>query len=372
MSRARRLSAGVVLVVVAVAVLVACRTSDPGPAEEPRWVRAELPVALEPVALLVVDDRLVVAAQAADLPNPRLLTGEGERWREIPIAPVSYYGDRALWVDLVAVGATIHAIAARSGGAHGNPRWSTWRGTLDGVDELPEQPMETFGGWGAGGLAGIAVSDGVPLILGSRAGDEPGLDIELWLPDGENWVEQSSAGTALAATGDVQPVPTDLIAAATGLMITGLTQRLSDGEVRVSAAVWTAPGAAGPWLRIDLPAAGDIASAQTAMCDADGCLVLGSGDAGVLAWRVVDGAATPVELPALAGNDTGPVTPLRWRGATTLVLPDGDRTAVLVADGDGWRELAGPAGTPVAAAVDEDRVWVVTTGPDGAQLWSTG
>lgn len=359
----RRARAGGLLALALLAGLLGCGRPEP----ELAWSRVEVPDGVTPLLLVAVADDLLVAGAAEDLPTPRVLRLDGDGGLDpVPVTADSYYGVRALWFDAAVRGEEVVAIGRQSGGAHGNPRWTTWEGGAAGVVEQPEQPLSVFGGWGAGGLAGITLTADGPVIVGTRTGEVPGLDIRLWLPDGDDWVEQPSAGTALAASDDVRPVATDVVVDGDALLITGLVQS-DDG--RVAAAVWRAPGPAGPWQRVDLPAEGRVVSAQDALCDAGRCLVVGRADGGVAAWWVEGAEVSPTTLPEVPpGRTTDDVpAPVLWQGTFAVVLPNGEDGLVAVSEDDGWRTLPGPPGRPVAAAAAHGALHVVTE--DGG-LWS--
>lgn len=351
-----------------VACLVACGGEDPEPDPGVRWSQVELPDGVAPLLVVAVESELVVAAEATGLPTPRMFAIDADgALTPVPVDADSYYGQRAQWFDVATSGGELMALGQRPGGAHGNPRWSTWEGGVDGVVEQPEQPIYVFGGWGAGGLAGIAIAREGPVIVGGRAGAESGLDIVLWLPDGDDWVEQSSAGTELAATADLRPVATDVVTDGGELLITGMAQHGTE----VGAAVWRAPGPAGPWQRIALPGAGRVVTAQSALCDGGSCLVVGRVDGAVVGWWVDGAEVTPADLPDVPDGDATDTVlpPVRWAGSVTLVLPDGGDTVVAVEDGDRWRLVDGPPGMPAAAAAVGERLYVVTSQGGQATLW---
>ena len=79
------------------------------------------------------------------------------------------------------------------GGAHANPRWTVWAGSPQRLDEYP-QTFETFGGQSAGGLLDIVFTSDGPVIAGSWAAMEGGLDTAVWLPRASD----GSAGSPLA------------------------------------------------------------------------------------------------------------------------------------------------------------------------------
>lgn len=327
-------------------VLAGCATGT----REQTWTAIPLPDDFAASQLLVVDGRLVVGGNVGE--QPALLVAGGD---SIPVTATSFYGDLALWTTLVADGDVIRGLGGKTGGGHGNPRWSTWAGGLDGLTEEPEQGREVFGGWRGGGLAGMAILDGVPVIVGGRTGANPGLDIAIWLQVGEDWVEQPVA-PALAATAGELPFPTSVVTVGDELLITGYLQRLGGGTVTNVPTIWVGrPG--GEWVRTELPVDAPVAAADAASCVEGECVVTGHVDGMLAAWRSADGEATRLELPGLATDDAP--APVRWDG--TWVLAGGG--GLVTAEG---ARIAAPDGIPIALAADGDELWVLTT--DG--LWS--
>ncbi len=218
-------------------------------------------------------------------------------------------------------------------------------------------------------MVGIAVVNGQAVIVGGRSGEQPGLDIAVWLEQGDDWVEQSSTGTALAATPEVLPFPTAVVSNGDELVITGFTQVLGDGKVRVQAAVWVGE-VGGPWQRIDLEADTAESRAFAASCDADGCVIVGTGDGHLLAWSYADGDVQRLDVPDVAVGDADIPSPVTWNGRTAVAAPDGDRS-VIVVDDDGWGLREGPRGIPIAAAASGATLYVLTTVGETVRLWST-
>lgn len=332
--------AGIVLV-----ALAGCSSVDEG------WTEVPLPDDVTASHLLVADGRLVVGGSIGE--HPALLVADDDGVPQpVDVAASSFYGEVARWTSIVADGEALYALGGRTGGGHGSPRWSTWSGDLDGLAEGAEQGREVFGGWRGGGLVGMAVLDGVPVIVGGRTGDGPGLDIALWLPDGDAWVEQPSAGTPLAATADELPFAADVTTVGDRLLIAGFVQRLAGGRVTTTPAVWLGRPL-GSWERIDLPVEAAVAAADAASCDLAGrCVVTGHADDLLVAWEIEAGQVERIELPEL------PV-------ATAL-------PAVLTASGPVVVEplLDGAGrGDPVAATALDGALYVLA-GIDGrVRLW---
>lgn len=318
--------------------------------------------------LLVVGGRLVVGGSQGDAPA-LLVADSGGALNPISVTPVSFYGALARWYSISADGSQLRALGGRAGGGHGNPRWSTWTGDLTALHEQPAQGIEVFGGERGGGMVGVTVVDGQPVIVGGRAGSGQGLDIAVWLPQGDDWVEQSSTGTALAASARILPFPSSVVSDGSALLVTGFTQRLGGGKVRIVATAWTGSpivSAAGDWQRLDLASDTKESRADAASCDSDRCVIVGHGDGRMLAWSDADGRVTRLALPRMAASTKVPA-PLSWDGRTALV---GTHAIAVSRDLRAWTLIAGPQGSPVAAASDGHTLFELLTEPDGTvELW---
>ena len=85
-----------------------------------------------------------------------------------------------------------------------------------------------------------------------------------------------------------------------GLALAGSVTELGPGSIASVPALWTAPGADGPWALVRLPASQSIAEAHAARCDGDTCLVVGA-DGGTLAvWDVRGSTVARVDTPEFA------------------------------------------------------------------------
>lgn len=344
-------------------LLAGCTGAAPAIADQ-SWEPVALPAGFAGSQLLVVDGRLVVGGLQGDAPAI-LVGGDADDLAPIPVEPSTFYGAVARWYALAADGTELRALGGRTGGGHGNPRWTTWLGDLDGLREHHTPGIEVFGGWRGGGMVGVAVADGQAVVVGGRAGDGAGLDIAVWLERGDDWVEQPSTGTPLGATPTRLPFPTSVVSDGSRLLITGFTQRLGGGDVRVEATAWIGPPT-GPWERLDLPSETDGSRADAASCVAEGCVIVGHGDGALLAWSHRGGVVTPLALPPIA-LDEDAVAPVDWLGGTAVL---GSEVVAVSDDLDDWRLLAGPPGTPIAAVAQAGDLLVLVATADGAvELW---
>jgi hypothetical protein len=97
---------------------------------------------------------------------------DGRSWRSLTLTPLpgSYYGPRSVLYAVACANGRIAAIGSRSGGAHGNPRTSTWYQRADGSLAEAAAPFETYGGDTAVDVGRISGGPAGFLIAGNRTG----------------------------------------------------------------------------------------------------------------------------------------------------------------------------------------------------------
>lgn len=339
------------------------------------WERVSLPAGLSAVTLTTSNDSVVVGAYGPGRPRPHLLRGTGSgTWQEVALTPRSGYAFEARWFQVATHAGRIDAVAGARGGAHGNYRWSTWSGTQDTVAEQ-EQPFGVFGSYGAGDLVGLAYAAGSPVILGAWQSERTGLDIATWTRAGDRWARKSSTGTLLGSTPEVLATATAITSAGEGLLLSGSVTRLAPGSVRVDPAVWSSPGADGPWTRIDLPrrqGGTDAAQAHAATCTPRRCLVSGVQGERLATWDVAGNRATQLDgIPdVVVPESAAALAPLLLPVGDAVVVPSERGSSVVIHVGSRWSVEAGPDGTPVSAVVHGDELWVVTEDAQGeGTLW---
>lgn len=330
------------------------------------WQRVDLPSRVEPVTLTALTDGVLVGGYSSARPNPRLFTLRAGMLSAVTLEPTSPYAFEARWLSVAVHGEDVVAVGGARGGAHGNVRWTVWSGSTSRVVELP-QPFGVFGGWGAGDLSGVAFAGAVPVISGAWASERTGNDISLWRLSGQRWSRRLSTGTPLASTPQTLMSARSMTSTGAGLALSGSVTDLRAGSIRSAPALWTAPGADGPWTLVRLPASGGVAEAHAARCQQSVCLVVGEDDGRLGVWQVGDGAATSLAPPPIVvGPKVSLPPPVSLAGAEALAVPGW----LLVRGARGWVKRPGPQGTPTAAAAVGDAVYVVTTDTTGApRLW---
>lgn len=391
MDRLRSSARRLLVLLVAVTLLAGCpSTSDPAPSPGaarssnrvvPVWSAVPLPGSSAPVTLTADGERLLVGASVASgRVRPRLfsLDADGSA-TAVPLTPRSPYAFLARWTSISVDRGTVWAVGGAAGGAHANTRWSVWKGTTQGVAEVP-QPFSTFGGYGAGNLIGSVVTTAGPALVGSWEGARTGLDAAVWLPRGDRWLRQSSAGTPLESTPGLLVGPRSATAAGPRIVLPGSAVRLSPGAggqnaVSQSAALWRSTRLDSGWDRTHLPEAGRSSEAVSAGCVRDECLVAGYVDGTYAVWSVPHTAAPRrlTGLPEVPVNANAPLpAPLRV-GDRVVTLASSAGHVVLLTSADGsWTATDGPAGLVTSSAVVGPWLYVLADPADGpAVLWRT-
>ncbi len=373
------------------AVLLGALTACARPVDQPRpWQPVELLGTGRPVTVVAVGSELLVGTQDPTSAAPGLLHQGPTGWRTLPVHPGSGYGAEARWLSLAAGPDGLIALGGARGGAHGNVRWSVWRGsTATGLTEQP-QPFETFGGWGAGDLVAAVVTPATPVLVGTWQSAAAGLDATVWLPAGPRWVRQDPTGTPLASSTTRLVGPRSATQRDRGVLVVGSVV-LVGGEVQQQPQVWWTAAGTTAWQERALPSPGRRAEAVTAGCTPPPgagrsveCLVLGWADGRLAGWLVDDsGARAVVGLPDLPLDErTTLPAPVAGRPGWVAVVPtDTGATAgptggptetgsvLLRQTAAGWTTDAGPAGRPLALAAADGGLVLVTDTATGSGLW---
>lgn len=355
------------------ALLTACSAGPAEPGELAGWQPLVLPDGMVPATLQVIDDTLLVGGHrvAGAGRTPVLAQSSpdqaGVSLSPIPLTPTTPYGKVADLVSLTGSNGRVAALGAAHGGAHANFRWTVWTGTAGRLVDRP-QTFETFGGWDAGTLLGLATDRRGPLIVGTWQGPH-GPDGAVWRVEGERWVRQPTA-PAMANTAERQVGPRTVSQQADGsVVVNGSVIDLRDG-VHQSAAYWR--DVDGSWSLTALADPGRRSESWSTACGPV-CWSVGGRDGAIAVWA----GGRRVEAPDLpiADADTG------------IVLVSGDRTVVAVtsngagrllvsgadraegADGAGdWRVYLTPGGPIRDAEVIDTRLYLLTGTPDAARL----
>ncbi|MDQ1536257.1 MAG: hypothetical protein QOE58_650 [Actinomycetota bacterium] len=340
------------------------------------WSKVILPRGIEPVTLAASGTQLLVGGSTASgRVKPRLLRiAPNGSYGEVPLIPHGAYAFEARWRSIVSDGRRVIAVGGAPGGAHSNTRWTTWTGTSAGMTESA-QPFDTFGGWGAGDLIGPVMTGSKqrePAIVGSWQGAKSGLDAAIWLPRGDRWVRQPSAGSALESTRDLLVGPRSVTSAGAGILLSGSALHLVGGLARQSAAVWRSTSVNQGWTRVDLPSSGRTSEAVSADCHGQNCVVAGYVDGAVALWRLSGSVAVRIlSVPHAASSPRSSILAPMAAGGLIIDVVSAGRNGLLLIGGDrSWARFQGPAGEPVSSALVGGWVYVIGRSATGlATLW---
>jgi len=322
--------------IVLTSLLVAAGCSGP---PEVAWTRVPLPAGAEPRDVADCDGAwLVTGGQGG---GPAAWTGD--TWTPVRFEPLagSYYGPRQVIGSVACADGRIAMVGAVPGGAHGNPRVSTWRSTGSGSMAENAAPFETYGGDEAVDVGRIAAGPGGFAIAGDR------------VSGGAGWFSADGVTYTLREIrGGGPTVARDAVALADGrwLIVGGAGVK---GRADQRAAAWiTRDGRA--WEAADPPVAPGYNEVQRAVRQGDDVVAAGMRGTAFAVWRRHDGRWA---AQGTFGGDPGGVRDLALAGDRVVVAGG----SALWVDG---HETAAP-GPPLAVAARGDDVLVVTA--DG--LW---
>lgn len=377
-----RVAAG--LLALGVAVTVSACTGAPTPphtaspstaaAQPLQWRSVDLG-GMTPSTLLVADGRLWIAGftgsgadRAPALSSAAVGAPDSSTRLRATVTGQSPYAKLADVFSLAADGNQLIGIGVAHGGAHANPRWSTWALTSEGPSapkgpQLQEQPQLfwTFGGEEAGGLIGAAWDADGPMIVGTWQG-RSGLDGAIWRRTGTTWAQVAPPSVLVnSSTRQVSPVRVDQIGAGQ-VVVSGSVLDLTDG-VRQEAATWTDSG--GQWTLKVLPQPGRRSQAWATACESD-CSTVGFRDGRVTIWQ---GTRGPDALPVtVAATDTGVVT--RSGGSTLAAVSSGSAGRLVAGSAGTWRVLRSPARTPLSITVVDGTIYLIAGAGDTMRLYT--
>ncbi len=169
------------LVTVWLAVAVACTNAEKAPPDssvQVAWKARDLPTPPGPTGRIAVRD--AVACAGTWFLVGGVFTADGESrpaawsspdatsWTNLRLAPEGYWARRSVLSSVACRNGTVAMVGAKSGGAHGNPRVSTWYQRPDGVFVDVEAGFELYGGPQAVSVGKMAAGPDGWLIAGSR------------------------------------------------------------------------------------------------------------------------------------------------------------------------------------------------------------
>ncbi|MEV6299077.1 hypothetical protein AB0M02_06700 [Actinoplanes sp. NPDC051861] len=340
-------------------LLGACTTAPAGPA----WIRLGLPGApnADLRAIADCDGRFYLVGGHVDDEGDTRPAGwtsaDAISWEPVGFDPLptSQYGPQNVISAVACAAGRVVMLGSARGGAHGNPRVSTWHRLPNGRMAENAAPFETYGGDTAVDVAHLAAGPRGFAIAGNRSSGAAA-----WLsPDGTGFTLFENA-PGLASTAAAPTAARDAVALPDG-------RWLVIGSRGNRAAAWTShdgrrwhlstpPGPDAPPPGSTAPPAGSEWSEMQRAVVIDGTVVAaGPRGTSFATWRLRDDTWT--EEPSFGGAPSGVQSLAAVSGQ--LVLAGGGLW--IAADGRTWRQRTTPE-TPVAATGRDDILLVVTAG----------
>ncbi len=379
------------LVVVALlgAVALAGCEGEPPPPEpvEMRWVEHPLPPHPGAAGRTVLRDAVecgegwwVAGAVFLDRPTetrdtrPALwFSTDRERWEPVPVDARTYWGRRAILNSIACSRDRIAVVGARSGGAHGNPRVTTF--WMDGETLVDVRAVFTqYGGVSATNVGPVAGGPTGWLITGNRTSG-PGV----WFTDDPREFVRVEAEPGLTDDGDLESLAQGAGWAGEEWVVVGAGAR-TGRHLDPDPLAWTSPDGL-TWAPEEMPAADGAQDVQrVTMLDDGRLLAVGRSDDAYAAWvRDDDGWQDAVEFGRIADS---------WRGAPYVASLAVTSAGVLATvstgdhyelwhtgDGQAWQQVEVPleprtAGDHTMSVAAGGGVLVVADAGDGGHVWA--
>ncbi len=379
-------------VVLLAGLLTGACDSDGRPAVtavRPRWHAVALPAPPGAPGRLVVRDAstcdgrwfLVGAVADADgATRPAAWTSADARtWVSMPLDPSSYYARRAILSSVACQGSRVAAVGARSGGAHGNPRVTSWYQRPDGALVDMRAPFELYGGPNAIRVGRIAAGPHGWLIVGDRVSGAA-----VWTATDASDFTILDHDPALSSDTRTKTSALDQVWDGAQWTVVGLAE--SAGRVSAAPSAWTSTDGE-HWSGQPVPAGTDAFADLELVARDDGDLValgLRSNRFGVWrrsgsGWKADDTFGAFADQVTTAPQVTGLAV---GSGAVVGAVSDGARYRLWsspgAASGDRrWRPVVAPT-DPVATgdtaftvAADDDTVLLLSDDGTAAGVWVT-
>ncbi len=283
--------------------------------------RSAAPVVRDAVAC--GNDWFVVGAvrdgEGGTFPAAWRSSGDATSWTSIRVDAQSFYGRQNVLFTVACRDGRMAAVGAKPGGAHGNPRVSSWLLDDDGVlREVSAASFELYGGPKAVNVSRLAAGPSGFLIAGNRASGAA-----VWSSRDAAQFEISEGAPGLASDSAGITWAADAVAVGDQWLVVGGV--LPSGRVDRDAVGWS-PSGGGAWRRVGAadPTA-EFEELQRVALVGDVPTALGVRGSVFGVWRLEADRWRPAA-------SFGSVRPSAWSGVRGMAV-SGSR--MLVAAGDG-------------------------------------
>jgi hypothetical protein len=347
------------------------------------WQAVTLPAPPGPTGRLAVRDAVacdgkwyVVGAVLGpgDASRPAAWSSaDGRTWHAMNPQPSSFYGKLQTFYTAACKDGVLATIGAKSGGAHGNPRISTFYSNGDTLVEV-SAAFTLYGGSEQVNLGRLSVGPKGWLIAGNRV-----TGAAAWLSPDAKTFEIVEKAPGLASDAGLDTLAEDGYVAADGYTLVG--GGLPHGRLDHDPFVWTSPDGHA-WTRVALPHDDQYEDLQLVVAVGDQLVALGLHGEGFSAWYGKGGSWQVGGRFSEGGSPLGGIRSATVAGSTVYVSAQNGKQYGIWASTDigrTWQTVtmppgAHPAGSEKGVAVAAAGKTLLVAADDGAQskLWIAG
>jgi hypothetical protein len=344
-------SAVTLLVAVSAVLVGGCSSEDhpSGPRADLSWQEVQLPFPPGPTGRVAVRDATscdgtwyVVGAVIGDDGSSRpaaWTSSDGTAWRSMAVDPADYWAKRAILSSVACRDGQVAAIGAKSGGAHANPRTSSWYQRADGALVDMRATFVLYGGSQAVSVNRIAAGPEGWLIGGNRR-----TGAAVWLSSDATDFRLVDDDPALSSDAALQTAALDQVHDGAGWTVVG--RAALPGRISPVPMAWTSPDGL-RWQRQEVrPGTDGYADLERVIRVDDDVLAAGIRGERFGTWRRANGRwKAHATFGALDQGGSGAPFVSGLASASDHPLAtasDGTRFHLWADLGDGWHEVATP------------------------------
>jgi hypothetical protein len=381
-----RPAAAVLTVLLLACGLVGCdRAAEPpapDPGVRPAWQEVALPLPAGATGRVVTRDAArcadrwyvvgAVAGPGGDTAPAAWTSADARSWTAVAVRPKTYYGHRNVLYTAACRDGRLAAVGGKVGGAHGNPRVSSWRQLPDGSLDEVIAAFTLYGGPSAINVARLVAGPPGFLIVGNRVSGAA-----VWRsPDAAEFtILEGAPGLASDPGGETWAF--DAVAGKAGWVLAG--GLLRRGRFDRDPFAWTSPDGTA-WTRDDAPSTKEYEELQRVAIDTDGTPVaVGLRGRAFGAWRREAAGWVAVARFGAPGDKGVPrVRGLAVTSAGLLAATNDGAAHALWLSVDGgrsWRTVSAPVAVPAGADSDVavipggDLVVLLTDDARAGRVW---
>jgi hypothetical protein len=329
---------------------------------KPAWQRLQLPQPPDTPGRVMLRDAVTCGGNWYITGSVMLADGDtrpaawkstdGEHWTNVVFAPRSYYGSRSVVYTAGCRDGKLAAAGAKSGGAHGNPRISTWYERPDGSMDEVLAYFEMYGGNTAVDAAHLVGGPKGWMIAGNRTSGAA-----VWYSADAQEFKILEGAPELTSDDRGRVWATDVVGQANNWTLVG--SLAAPGKIDRDPLTWTSADGE-HWTRQALPASSEDEVLERIILMGDQRIAAGQRGQTFALWGDQGGWHELVRFGAAGGKGLAEVTGM---GALKNLY-------VMTGDGDNYRLFSYAAGKvravdlPVGAPAGSDRKATVTGAGD--------